>query len=788
MYEGTTPHDIVPITVTSGPSTKLKYAEIALTESFSLKFKSKLPPSLIREIGKAFRSLNGKSFSTIQATDTALSLFCEFLVTLDRPPGSLRELTSDVLYEYREFTIRTHPPKMRCDGTQSNPWYFSHFYRVRSLLSPVIGDKTFPYTPRPSGGHNEGHSPYAMQMMLLACREELDQIRRKFEYTVDGKMVSKWDLAVERGEAKDTSFFDLVLNCSTKRGLAYDQIDDFIKCVTASDRPSWKKVAKRFGLSPNGARDIAIKLQNGELVTPQLKVEDVDLTLDDAIATIAKYLPDWPLDGKLRAKENLKEKTEYRVYSEPRGILQGSYLSCGAAEEEAAKIGGVVVTELYGNCSFERMNPGEIILCKVFGARKGRLLAKVADSFNLSARGAYALVSDFFPTAYDWGVIYLYWCCLTGWNNETILSVPMLQLRRMERGQNEISPLSEDHVIFKGEGTNKNNYEEILPISGEKTRSQPEDRPALFTHVSDKGDEYGLFQVLSEYFHFSRPLRKYLANDQQSCILFGVSQTAKNDRGKYINAFGGKMFSRPDIITLPQFFKKHKIYEDPEHTLRISNTNASKIRSTYFSTLLDMDVPISTQQFLGRHKTMDTTMLSYLEDGVSVGILRRRARVNLEKLSSDAFAGQLKRYDQKEETEERSMDVLVFNHMGNNVFGCLNPWNPTWENHEMYLGVTEEGKLTKACEREDMCLFCKQCVIAKDSLRFLFRWKWDIHNWKKENGFLDFPETLLRRHQAIEEVFALCEAAGAPWRKALVEEEAIAMDEDFCAPMGWRSI
>jgi hypothetical protein len=118
---------------------------------------------------------------------------------------------------------------------------------------------------------------------------------------------------------------------------------------------------------------------------------------------------------------------------------------------------------------------------------------------------------------------------------------------------------------------------------------------------------------------------------------------------------------------------------------------------------------------------------------------------------------------------------------------CKDPFNPTWEGNEKWLERDSKGKLIKTCGFADMCLFCKQCEIRPESLKFLIQWDKDIRGWARKVTVMNFPEYLGRRLKAIREVLELCEE-DPDWKERLEEAEEEAMDPDFSAPPIWSQL
>lgn len=766
----------LPATATTGAATDHKKSHITIVERFSTRFANEIPHRVLRELGGVFSARNGTSRTAIDSTERAFVVFCEFLATRTPKAESILSLTINDLHEFVEYLQRRFPPALLAGGRMSNPWYGSYYISWRTALSPFLPAEVWPHVGKPEYMPQDGHSPYAMKQMILALQGEIDRIRAK---------TGKWREAVATGCVKELEWFDSWTS-GAQSSLSKGQIDAIVSYV---DNPGGVKqvdFARQLGICHKLLHSHIKSIKSG--ATPKAKINQdcFDLTIEDIVATIDKYLPDWPVVGGLA--DHTKGASYYRVYKTEHGVLVGVYQTRAEADAKAAEIGGVVVSDMTTASSLGLMNPAEQFI-------KRSRVKGTSQQTNIIIRRINELLPDglsaelherFFPTSYDVGVVLLYWSCLTGWNHEAMLSVPAFQLKQMSAGNNALSPLSSDHVTFHSAGVNKQQNTRAAkvspPLTGQKVRGQQRGRTSLFTHVSDMGEPYGLFRVLLDFYELGLPLRKYLDGVDVNAILVG------SGRGGGIVGMGsGKVSPQLYLRAWNKFFELHQIFEDEEHCVRIQRSTVAKIRSTYFSTMQELGVPITLQMFLGGHKSLDTTLLSYADDSVSRGICKRKARAQLDNLQDKAFKGQLKRYEQ-DVPDDKVGSVQVFTHLDRDILTCMDPYDPTWQDHELYVELNDNGDVKKACDHFHMCLFCKQCIITITTLPYLIRWQEDIRRWKKESGFGILPEYMYRRYQAVCEVLDECRATGGIWIDALNKATALALSENFSAPMLWRSI
>lgn len=815
-----------------------------LTETFSTRHRNKLRHNLLREIAAAFMTADGLVFSSLKNADRELNVFCQFLVDIGRGKSltSLKNLTTEVLYEYLEYLKRNYPPQHQADGKTTHPWYvkWKHF---KARMAPLLGIEKFPWCPKPEPNVTDGHTPYAMGMFLDALRAEIDCIRAKLESSPSVAKTSRWQAAAGRGRILDLEWFDRMTPGSSsqfteqqldelenlifepqsgrktdvelaskynvqsatirtwRKYLKRGEIDkrsplaklthtDFEKVKTellAPKAPSYSDIANTFGITRAALASFKRRWtkagrKNGR-PKPKFSEDDIDLTLDDVIATINHYLPDWPMIGKLGSEDS--QSKMHRVYQTECGVLLGTFEKKREAEKFAKECGGVVVSGLLPS-SDNRRNPAEILFAyRRKGMRKQGtpifLSRKLADLFP---NGFDGLVDEYFPTTYDWTVVLLYWLCLTGWNLEAISSVSVFDLISQIKGPGPHDILSREHATFSVEIAEKE-ADDIQPmITGEKKRGQAQDNPKYYTHVSDRKEEYGLFRVLEDYYTLTKPFRDYLERDEINCILFGVggsnSSITQLNRDQFTK-------NRSFRLQISSFLKKNEIYDDEDHIRRIEKTGPMNLRVTYLNTLKSLGVPIGTLAFLAGHKSVDTTLVHYSSGQHSVAIKRGRCRELLNSLAHKAFSGKLVRYEQVRNSR-KSKEVQVFSHRENDITICEDRFNPTWEGNEEYLQRTDRGKTRRACDYFEMCLLCKKSIVTEDTLPYLVRWRSDIREWRREYGGAGFPHFMQKQFNAIEEIFELCEAEGPYWQEKLREAEERAFEGDFCAPPIWRGI
>lgn len=770
------------------------------TERFSQQFGDKLSNRLLMEFGAVFEDTDGHALAVVNGCEREICEFCLFLTNTPNPNKihSLNNLNLTIFNDYINHLKRKHPTK-HTNGRTTHPWK-RKWGALHARLRKSIPKEKFPYITEQARNTTDGHTPYAMGLMLDALRSEIDRIREKLHVAGDGTVSLKWFELAKRGRVFDHDMLKAYVPGKTSM-FTREQLDTLEKAFFEPDGRSHDQLAKDFSMTISELYTLKQKWvakgrENGR-PTPKLTYDDVDLKIEDIIATISYYLPNWPVSGWV-----LLSGTNYRVYRSEAGILHGIYTDEKEAITVANAIGGVVVTtnrmtnHPRNKITNNRLNPAEIIII-YSGQKAGQpgiynfLGQKLRE---LLPGGFRSLRDNYFPTTYDWTIILLYWIVLTGWNLEAIRSVNRLDvLRQIKKGgTNDL--LSKVHATFTAEIDQR--YEEnVAELTGEKLRGQPEGRPKLFTHVSDRSEPYGLFRVIEDYYKLTEPFVKYLSCEDVNRLLFGFSraqQTVFSIFTRHLTFVSSKpsnkfpSFNNNHIHNINTFLERNLIFEDENHTQRIMHTTARQLRVTYFTTLRSLNVPITTLAFLAGHESIDTHLVHYSSGQHGTKILREKSRRLLNVVADKAFSGTLTRYTQTAKKHHPST-IIAFTHRNNPFMLCANPYSPSWPNNEDYLAKRSNGMPSTACDHFEMCLMCNQCQVTEDTLPFLVRWLSDLHEWRRAHGGGNFPYFMHRRYQAIQEVFELCES-DEYWRAKLRNAEVIAETDEFDAPPIWRSV
>jgi len=777
----------LPATLKSGSSTQAKKSFKRHTETFSEAYRDKLPSRFLMDLAACYFLSDGKSINNIKEVAQALEYFCEF--SFARGVRSLDEVDSATLEDYRDFLKHKYPKK---------GW--KRFYNAFRRSTKQYLDVAW-VAPKSIPNPTLAHSPYAFQSILAALRIEIDRIRAKlgrFKEDADkGRVLTfedigafkKTDIIKLKMEQLDRLMADLKNECcSTQlkelvkkygvsgatintyaqrfkngdtrflkhplRKLTADQITqlkhDFVDLQKKrSQKKGCRKLAQEYGVSVDAMRDYRKKFKSGTL---RVKPEPLPFTKEDLIATVRHYLPHWPICGRPSAR-----KESYYVYKERRGILLGVFERKGDADKFVDTHGGITVPvtrKLDRAC----LNPAEYILL----AHSYSILCRYVK--NLTA-GPKELIKEYFPTVYDVTCVLMYWACLTGWNLEVMRSVSSHSLGLIFDNKDPMALFSADHKI----------------IRGYKTRGQGEGKEKEFTHISEKQDPYGLYRVLSDFFELTKPVRPFLTGDEQNCILVGIGLTGLNSSfNPGLSMFGpSESCKTPFGFKSSMFFNKHGIYENEQRTLRVKTTDSMKLRTSYESMLTYLHVPAFIRRLYMGHSTIDTLMTSYGTESVSRGIRLERLRDLVEQLAEKSFKGKLLPYSQEKKPKTINNVIQLFTHLESTVFVCRDRTNPTWPEHEKYVG---KGSI---CDYFEECLFCEQCIVTAESIPYLIRWRKEIREWQKEAGPADNSLAVMLYLKAIEEVLEQCQNRGKEWRSALIDGEMKELDQNFTAPPFW---
>jgi hypothetical protein len=625
-----------------------------VTEKFSQKFGGKLSNALLKELGAVFKTSNGCSRPVVDGAEKAICEFCLFLtqITAGKSLLSLNELSPILFKNYIDHLMRKFPTK-HTNGKTTHPWW-RKWGNLRARLANTIAKEMFPYIAKQSSNKTEGHTPYAMGMILEALRREIDRIRGKLYFANDGTVDLKWFVLAKRGRVLNRDQLKAFVPINTS-SLTSEQIDLLGRAIFEPDWRSHNQLAKDFNLS--ASRLYVIKRwwrSRGRLKGRPKEKVTCDLTIEDVIATLDYYLPDWPVTGSMHLKG-----TNYRVYRSSAGILQGVYKEEQEAIAVADEIGGVIVTTNRGKIKInDGFNPAELLLI-YFRQSEGKNGTSNALSQKLKKilpNGIRSLLAEYFPTTYDWTIILLYWLVMTGWNCEAIRSVNRLEVLRQicKGGSNEL--LSKEHVTFKVV-IDDINEDDVAELVGEKVRGQPEGRPKIYTHISDRCEPYGLFRVVEDYYRLTAPFIKYLAGEDVNRLLFGFSQanqTTFTILARHLHLELGTLRQK-----LAEFFKRNIIFEDSDQTQRITQSTPRELRVTYFTALRSLNVPITMLAFLAGHESIDTHLVHYSSGQHGTRILREKSRKLLNVVADKAFFGTLTRYTQTPK-KGRSRTVRAF--------------------------------------------------------------------------------------------------------------------------------
>jgi len=789
---------------------------------------------VLRQLAGTFLYFEGKARNSVENGNRSLTQYCKFLAnscSLNKLT-TISDLTTEDLYEYLTYLKRTSPTYHK-NGKTQNPWFEKWKFFGR-ILSQNLDISLFPYCQTPDKNKTDGHTPYAMGMFLDVLRREIDEMRKKIVTLPDGNKITRWQLAAEKGRILTIDWFKQM---KPGRSSSYtkQQLDEF-EGVILNDlraRESYREIARNYnvpeltvhawrkkyelglwldkplqrnmssedfevlkkelgglpivadalsankiGLATKAYRNLRLSWRkNGRPKERFNADEEIDITIEDIIATIHYYLPVWPLGGAICSK-----KRPHRVYQSANGIFLRSFERRSEALAFAKEHDAVTVFD-FNSLADSRANPGELVMQHLKTANGGSSASALSIKIGkLIPGGLRRLVQGYLPTSYEWGVVLLYWLCMSGWNLEAVRSIKYRDLLKQLKGDGPYDLLSKDHTMIVSQTKVE---DDILPmVEGIKTRGQPEDKPKFYTHISDRTEKYGLFRVLEDYCELTALIRQHLDEGDKDYVFVGVSATHSTTVLSEQCYAKTRSFERQFKI----FLDKNPIYEDEKHIKRISITGSRRIRVTCFTTLKSLGIPITTLAFIGGHEVVETTLIHYSSGKNTIAINREQSRVLLNVIAAKAFQGTLKRYTQREQNQGKKT-IQIFTHRNTDIMLCADRYNPTWADNEKFLPRQASGKTTAACEQFEQCLFCKQCVITKNTLPYLVRWFHDLREWRRKQGGGDFPNFMFRRYQAIQEIFELCENNdGDYWQQALRRAEDIAMGNSFCAPPLWRSL
>jgi hypothetical protein len=418
------------------------------------------------------------------------------------------------------------------------------------------------------------------------------------------------------------------------------------------------------------------------------------------------------------------------------------------------------------------------IKCNKANANPGQWLLKIIQtrdehkSKNTYANNIYGLLRKhfksltdlydyYFPTNYDATSILIYWALVTGWNKQVIEMVGSDELNLRFKRNNLMNAWSVDHVI----------------IRGKKTRTGRKRTPTYFTHISDKNDDYGLFNVLCDYFQLTKTIRFGKHPHEGRCIIMAIQLSSNN-----IGIFGpgvkssrlSKMYSGRG--SAQRFLSKHEIYADADSAIphvRVETLNWRQLRTSYETILEDMDLPLYARQMLLGHCSLDTTMFPYGSDKHSTKIQFEKIRTVLTEVHKDYSCAKyfhgafLTPQNDPRSRVDGNQTVVIFartNWKDNVIMICEDARLPSWPGHEFYVKDGTE------CNHLAKCLFCDKCLIGKETLPYLAQWDMDIQEYFEEEGDWDSDMKWLELQQAIKEAFEKWSRENDPedvkWAKA----------------------
>lgn len=755
----------LPAKVCAGDSSDAKQRYQEITETFTLEYMGKLPRALLLELVMIFLAKTGLSASSYKVLNASIKNFCQFAHANFNSLCSLDHLGVNDTADFLSFL------KSKYKGKKAWSALYNAFVSSAMIVKPDI------YWPKSwSGKQSEstpGHTPHAYRQMVLALREEVTRIRGK---------IGKYDQAVKKGNIITHELLNS-FSLHNKTVLTSLQIAQLVTEYKNAERSpngvrlkmgELARIAQKFGVAKTTVMAYAKSIDECKILVGS---EDVTITItkDDILATLAHYLPKWPVGGRRYKRGN---NGAWQVYQKESEILLSEFDSEQDANDYASNQEcDTVVSHWIKGGSLTHYNPAQRILFAM-----GLNVSPLSKYFKKLGWTTNGIIEEYYPTTYDISCIVLYWHCITGWNKETVTSVTFNSLDLNGFKKDPIKLLNKKLISIKGisEESKKNR---CRSIGGEKYRSQPKDKPKIYRHVSDTDDEFGLYRVLHDYYKLTYMFRRYLKGDENKCILIGISP---QNTGVFVygNSFSClSLFSGSKEGTVDEFFNRHEIYENINESNRVLTTYPRKLRATYSDMLEYLGVHAWIRKMYLGHETIDTTVTSYGADVVGRGIRIERLRNLLNELEEKAFKGKLIHYEQAPKSKNRNIiDLRVWDHAGKDVLICRNKFEPTWAGHIKYIG---KGS---ACDDFGMCLFCEQCVVTEESLPYLLRWRREIKEWCNAKGLGDFSLRLEQRRQAIEEVLDICRQDSGTWADALIKAEIIEMRDDFSAPPFWTGV
>ena len=392
-----------------------------------------------------------------------------------------------------------------------------------------------------------------------------------------------------------------------------------------------------------------------------------------------------------------------------------------------------------------QMNPGQYLIQQIIlssNKKRNTGLAKIIGETFKSLDDFY---DYYFPTSYDATCILMYWALTTGWNRQVIESVGCDELNLRFERNSLMDAWSENHAI----------------ITGKKIRAQPKGKPKIFSHISDKSDPYGLFNVLNDFYTLTKTIRSTARPLQGRCIIMGLQSSGTDPIGMFGPGVKGSYFSQFKNDSTTRFFQKYKIYDDEEsveQAVRIETLNWRQLRTSYETILEDMNLPLYVRQILMGHKSIDTTMFPYGSDRHATKIQLENLNKTLAAVHEDfkgakyfqgAFLPPERRLKNDGVHSQKVVSIARTDWRDNIIMLCENSRKPTWLGHELYIKSGAE------CTFLGKCLFCNRCLIGMETLPYLAQWDMDINEYFDEYGDWDTDLEWLKLKQAINEALDL---------------------------------
>jgi len=365
-------------------------------------------------------------------------------------------------------------------------------------------------------------------------------------------------------------------------------------------------------------------------------------------------------------------------------------------------------------------------------------------------RGSTSLYQYYYPTQYDAACIIMYWALVTGWNRGAIESV----------GRDELNLGLKRN---KYQGILNNNY---IVLRGIKPR-RSQGKTKYVTHISDLNDEYGLYNVVKDFYSFTGTIRHLVDSKKARCIFLTVPEKGNvpmcfgpgSKSSDFARLSAGELNRtrkrKTQIQPAEKFLAKHEIFDSP--SVRVKTVTWRILRTSYETVLEDMDLPLYVRQKLMGHVSMDTTMLFYGSDSKSYKLQFEKlgkilTDIHGELAGAKFFQGAILPPERDPRRQQSGkVEYHIFTDWQNNyIMLCESATTPTWTGHELYV------KPGKKCTFIAKCLLCKSCLIDKNTLPHLASWDMDITDYfEDDDGAWDKDTQWLILQKAIREAFEI---------------------------------